>query len=207
MEFPTKSGQGVKGFSARAPPGRRTPARSAGAGCCTTPRHKTPLTDVRRVHYGFHPWFGHDVFVLDHGVRGGQVVYDARPDLENARALEVPAWMFDAGACAALTVCQRPCVSFQALRRLRRLLDACPSPGAGLEDQHPPAPSKGDADATDWLSPATHTPASGTGPRRATDLGDAGPGGPAAGHRPARPDAARVPGPGRRRASTRGRRP
>ncbi len=183
------------------------PAPGAAAPHDTTPRHKTPLTDVRRVHYAFHPWFGRDVFVLEQGVRGGQVVYDARPDQESARALEIPAWMFDAVACAALTVRDQPRVSFQALRGLRQLLGARPAPGAGVEDQHPPAPSKGDADATDRPFPATHAAAGGTGPRRPTNLGDAGPSGPAAGDRPARPDAARMPGAGRRRASTRGRRP
>src|SRR5262249_2887200 len=34
LEFPTKSGQGVNGFSVRTPPGKRTPATSAAAGCC-----------------------------------------------------------------------------------------------------------------------------------------------------------------------------
>ena len=34
VEFPTKSGQRVKGFSVRTLPGRHTPATSGGAGCC-----------------------------------------------------------------------------------------------------------------------------------------------------------------------------
>jgi hypothetical protein len=38
VEFPTKSGQGVNGFSVRTPPGTHTPARSAAAGCCRRPR-------------------------------------------------------------------------------------------------------------------------------------------------------------------------
>src|SRR5262249_21855066 len=33
VEFPTKSGQGVNGFSVRTPPGTHTPARSAVVGC------------------------------------------------------------------------------------------------------------------------------------------------------------------------------
>jgi hypothetical protein len=38
VEFPTKSGQGVNGFSVRTPPGTHTPATSAAAGCCRRPR-------------------------------------------------------------------------------------------------------------------------------------------------------------------------
>src|SRR5262249_36968376 len=38
VEFPTTGGQGFNGFSVRTPPGRRTPAKSAAAGCCRSPR-------------------------------------------------------------------------------------------------------------------------------------------------------------------------
>src|SRR5262245_45492921 len=178
------------------------PGTGAGAARCRTPQHKTTLIDVRSVRYPFHPWFGQEVYVLAQGRRHGQAVLDCRVDLDNARTLEVPAWMFDDAACVAAAVTSQPRVCFQALRRLRRLLDTGPCPPATVDDQHPCPPSKGDADGSEPAAPTPCSPdTASAGP---ADLGGTAPDGPAAGDPTPGPDASGLPRPATRRRNPRG---
>ncbi len=166
-----------------------------------THQHKTPPVDVGRIHYPFHPWFGCEVLIVDRAVRGGIAVFDCRLGSEDRRAVEVPAWMVDAVACAGIGLTAEPRVAPAALRRLRALLDAHRRTDGGLNDQHPFAPRKGDADAT--VMPvfpdpdACPRPADPVPPRPRLD---GTPGGhPAGGDPAAGPDAPRSQHRGRRR--------
>src|SRR5262245_47416327 len=171
------------------------PGTGEGGSRCRTPQHKTTLIDVRTVRYPFHPWYGREVYVLDQGVRHGQAVLDCRLGRENARALEIPAWMLDEAACSTARITTPPGVSFQALRRLRHLLDARSAPASSVDDQHPFGPSDGDADDPEPTTLAT----SDTRAASPADLGSTPRGNPAPRPPTPGPDAARSPGPSPRR--------
>lgn len=113
---------------------------------CRTRQHKTTLINVRAVRYPFHPWFGRDVFVCADFSRREQAVLHCRLDADAPRPLEIPAWMVDDTICATVTVTLQPRVSVSALRLLRQLLDTRLASAGSIDEQHPFAPSKGDAD-------------------------------------------------------------
>jgi hypothetical protein len=178
----------------RPPPASGSPGTGAVAPRCRTPQHKTPLIDVRTVRYPFHPWYGREVYVLDQGVRHGQAVLDCRLDRDHARALEIPAWMLDEAACSTARITTQPGVSFQALRRLRQLLDARSAPTSSVDDQHPFGPSNGDADDPERTDLAT-SPTPDTAAASRADLGGTSLDSPAPRRSTPGPDAAGLPGP------------
>ena len=146
--------------------GSGNPGRSAGVGCCTTPRHKTHGTesgDEVVVAYAWHSWAGKSVRV--HDVIERTTVSVARCSLVGApvvRTQEIPIWMLDAAACRPMHVAAGPVVALAALVALRSLLSeaitratAGPPPGAAIAS---PDHHRGDCYAT------PPPPASDTGP-------------------------------------------
>ena len=69
--------------------------------------------------------------------RSGYVRFQIRREGDlRPSALEVPQWMFDRAACAAMALASRPCVSVAQLRCLKALLISLPI-NAVVENQHP----------------------------------------------------------------------
>src|ERR687893_378637 len=117
----------------RCPPCRRAPQagcgsrlRSAGAGDCRTPRHKTHSTAVAAevvVAYSWHPWAGHLVHV--HEVLEREAGAWARCSLvgaDVARLREIPTWMLDASICRTMRRSSKPVAALSALVALQALL-------------------------------------------------------------------------------------
>lgn len=75
------------------------------------------------VRYRFHPWFGrsiHAVQTIRHGdERFIRVEYSVG---RRVRWIDLPAWMFDTGACASMILAESPAVHLDALVQLRTLL-------------------------------------------------------------------------------------
>ena len=103
------------------------PARDASGCGDRTQQRNTHSTESRVVRYRWHPWFGQEVWL--HQVRRGQpsagpvLRCGLTPDLD-AKAVEIPLWMFDAAACGAMPMATAPVVNTDALRELSRLVEA-----------------------------------------------------------------------------------
>jgi hypothetical protein len=146
--------------SRAAPSGRRgssPPAEGSRARCatgprCTTRSHKTHISECHEVLYRWHPWSGRSVFVLLKFVRGSEPVFRCRLSEDDATTpLEIPAWMFDRATCSRMRLTVTPRVACEHLVALRTLLRACGTATRtlqGLQDQHRPLNTTGDADAT-----------------------------------------------------------
>ena len=123
-----------------------TPARSANAGCCTTPRHNahgTGIPDDREVYYAWHPWAGktvrvHRVIRHSPGAIARCTAVEGEPP---ERSQELPVWMLDAAWCRKMRRVDEPVASLDALRALRALLGAVA--GDAEETGHPPIRSAG----------------------------------------------------------------
>ena len=108
-------------------PGCPLPARDASGSDDRTQQRNTHSTESRVVRYRWHPWFGQEVWV--HQVRRGQrspgpvLRCGLTPDLD-AKAVEIPLWMFDAEACGAMWMATAPVVNTDALHELTRVLEA-----------------------------------------------------------------------------------
>src|ERR1700681_2778207 len=103
---------------------------------CTTRRQNAHRTEERKVLYPWHPWAGCIVHI--HEViekAAGDVARCSHDDRASGRLLELPIWMFDRSACAAMRVEAFPRVDIAALQALRLLLDAMAIGGVagGLE--------------------------------------------------------------------------
>ena len=158
-----------------------------GESCDTTTRHKTHSTELE-VHYTWHPWFGLKVTTNRSCMRQGAVCLQATLERDGRlQQLEMPGWMFDRAACAAMPLADHPTVGIKHLRALRDLLTSA----AGtrdenlIETQHLDSSRKGDADEKkEKTSPHTtqsvsvtsdHADLAVTAPRSATEsLGPAG---------------------------------
>jgi hypothetical protein len=93
-------------------------------GDCTTRRQNAHGTDEREVLYPWHPWAGRFVRIKEVVVRKTGDVFRCvccDPSMEVVQ--ELPSWMFDRAACAAVRVLTNPLVDFAALRVLRALLN------------------------------------------------------------------------------------
>ena len=110
---------------------RRNKPRSAcagqgwnvGAGDCRSRLRNTHGTEEREVLYPWHAWSG--CIVRVDGVvekTAGDVVRCSRPGDITRLSQELPAWMFDRGACAAMRVEAIPQADVVALQALRALL-------------------------------------------------------------------------------------
>src|SRR4030095_3338015 len=105
------------------------PARGACASRDRSRQLNTHNTEFREVCYRWHPWFGRTVVVYEVLVKLGQSV--CRCGLEEERnrlSIEIPAWMFDSGACSCLRVMTASAVSTDALRALQALVRAMSPP-------------------------------------------------------------------------------
>ena len=101
---------------------------------CTTERRKTHKTDSAEVLYAWHPFYGQEVTIHGERNRRGTVVFVCSVGEDPKTApLEVPAWMLDAAVCRVLRPGQRVRVTVEALRLLRRTLDAAANV---IEAQH-----------------------------------------------------------------------
>src|SRR4029453_6774416 len=92
-------------------------APRAGAHGCRSRQLNTHNTEFREVCYRWHPWFGRPVGGYEVFVKLGQSV--CRCGLEEERnrlSIEIPAWMFDSGACSRLRVMAPSAVSTEDLR-------------------------------------------------------------------------------------------
>ena len=78
--------------------------------------------------YPWHPLHGERVRVYGRQGRAGrQILYiEVRPGLSR----EIPPWMCDAGACAAISIGGAR-VAIDALTELRTILDSCSVSGSG----------------------------------------------------------------------------
>ena len=117
---------------------------------CRSPDRNDHKTDVRRVLYPWHPWYGQQVIVRqtragDRGVLRCKVDDDRM--LDNR---EIRLWMFDAARCARMVPTSQPQVSWVALLELRRLLDETrpEEKPAAIEDRCPSTTEGTDATST-----------------------------------------------------------
>jgi hypothetical protein len=98
--------------------------RSECGSCGTTHQHKTHKTELREVHYPWHPLYRQSIPVrLEGRWKNGLV---ARCDPHNdvgRRGFDIPVWMLDCAVCSTMTLSQTALVDAEALRQLRQLLD------------------------------------------------------------------------------------
>jgi len=81
----------------------------------TTTRHKTYSTEFE-VHYPWHPWFGLKVTINRSCPRQGVVCVQVTLKQEGRlQSLEMPGWMFDRAACAAMSLAGHPAVGIKHL--------------------------------------------------------------------------------------------
>ena len=83
----------------------------------------------RNIFYEFHPWFGGELRVQGVVEKGMGVVRCTLQGDVQARALEVPLWMFDRLTCLSVRIRKRPQVDLAALDALQRLLAEVVRPG------------------------------------------------------------------------------
>jgi hypothetical protein len=103
---------------------------------CTTERRKTHKTDSAEVVYAWHPFYGQEVMIHGERNRRGTVVFACSIGEEPRTApLEVPAWMLDPAVCRIFRQGPSGRVTVEALRLLRRTLDAATNV---IEAQHQP---------------------------------------------------------------------
>ena len=107
-------------------------APSADARRCTTRRGNAHGTEEREVHYAFHPWTGCIVHIHEVIKKpSGDVVRCSRDGDATGRWLELPTWMLDRAACAAIRVEKGPCVHMAALSALMAVIRQASGDGDG----------------------------------------------------------------------------
>ena len=89
----------------------------------SSPRRKTHNLGftLRRLHYRWHPWYGRDLLTRKAGGANASTAYfcklpETGPELS---LLELPQWMFDEAACAAMRLELSPLVDSATLRQLQ----------------------------------------------------------------------------------------
>ncbi len=136
--------------AARIRPVLDTRVPSAADDGCTSPDHSDHRTDVRRVHYRWHPLYGQDVVVVGK-IGGSRGVYRCQlPDDGKHASREIPIWMFDRVLCSRMKSTPQPHVCWPALVDLKRLLEEIrQTEGSGLiEDRFQPTREESDATST-----------------------------------------------------------
>jgi hypothetical protein len=98
--------------------------RSECGSCGTTHQHKTHKTELREVHYPWHPLYRQSIPVrLEQRWKNGLVARcDPHSDV-GRRGFDIPVWMLDSAVCSTMTLSQTALVDAEALRQLRQLLD------------------------------------------------------------------------------------
>jgi hypothetical protein len=125
------------------------PEMSVGDSRCATLPHNVQKTKLT-VHYRWHPWFERSVDAIRTIRRETEVSIRVEYSVGNRqRWIDVPAWMFDTTACAAMIATQSPAVSCFALVELKALLSHAVSSESGfeIEPEHSSSPRQGDAHA------------------------------------------------------------
>jgi hypothetical protein len=84
-------------------------------------RHSTYRSQLARIAYPRHPLHGEQFRVVQRSKRGGEKILYLEARAGTSR--EIPGWMCDAGACAALSV-GKPQIGVEALNELRVVLTA-----------------------------------------------------------------------------------
>ena len=142
---------------------------------CTTERRKTHKTEAAEVFYAWHPFYGQEVTIHGERNRRGTVVFACSVGEDPKKApLEVPAWMLDVSICRVFRQGPSARVTVDALRLLRRTLDATANV---IEAQHQPiavggsdAPTHEDSkDTAQAVSSQSSDPAVSSGDRPASD--------------------------------------
>ena len=126
---------------------------------CDTPTPGAAVRDSTRqlqteqntelvIHYGWHPWAGKQVQVVQLIQRGSE------PSLRvecligrRVRRVDIPGWMFDRATCVIMVARDEPFVSFESLTALRGLLSAVVGRlgSETVEQEHLLSPLLGDA--------------------------------------------------------------
>jgi hypothetical protein len=115
--------------------------------CCTTEGLNNHKTEIREVHYRWHPWYGRQVVVRGIRHRRGGVALNCRADDDGASpVLEVPEWMFDSSVCSRVKQAGTATVDCRALQALRVLLASRFGIEVEVQTQHHPV-IPGGADA------------------------------------------------------------
>ncbi len=95
------------------------PGCCVAAQCCTTERRKTHKTDLAKVVYPWHPFYGLEVAVHGERNRRGAIVLICSAGDATKAPLEVPVWMFDTALCCTFRSEQTAQVTCDAPGRLR----------------------------------------------------------------------------------------
>ena len=90
----------------------------------TTHQHKTHKTELREVHYPWHPLYKQSIPVrLERRWKNGLVARcDPHSDV-GRRGFDIPVWMLDSAVCSTMILSQTALVDAETLRQLRHLLD------------------------------------------------------------------------------------
>jgi hypothetical protein len=106
----------------------------------TNSQSKTHSTEPREVRYRWHPWFERTVWIYEELDKNGVEIRRCRSEhSENARPLELPAWMFDEARCRCMQIQDMATVDCKALQGLKELLKQRKSQTGGdgiVESQH-----------------------------------------------------------------------
>lgn len=122
-----------------------SPVLGAHAPYGTTTRQNAHGTELE-VCYRWHPWFGHRVtLVRKLQKRTSDSVHVELERAGRSRLLELPSWMLDRAACAAMELRSEPRVECAHLRSLRELLQYVTARDA-IMVRDPGSPNSGDAD-------------------------------------------------------------
>ena len=117
---------------------------------CTSRQHNDHITETRELRYRWHCWYGRTVYIFGTFARVGQPAYRCALEIDADRLLEIPQWMFDAGACCGMVMVEKASVSIEALFDLKCLLlrtvEVADQSGV-LQDEHPKMPETGGAHA------------------------------------------------------------
>jgi hypothetical protein len=125
-------------------------ATDESGGDCTSRQHNDHITETRELRYRWHCWYGRPVYIFGAFARVGQPAYRCALEADADRLLEIPQWMFDAGACCGMVRVEKASVSIEALFDLKCLLlravEVADQSGV-LQDEHPKIPETGGAHA------------------------------------------------------------
>src|SRR5262245_29361914 len=83
---------------------------------CTNHQHKTHKTEVRKVHYPWHPLCGQEIPVrLERRWKNGWIARCDRDSDVGRRGFDIPGWMLDRALCSAMKLNATPFVDIEAL--------------------------------------------------------------------------------------------
>src|SRR5262249_696305 len=105
----------------------------------TTEGSNTHKTEIREVHYRWHPWYGRQVVVRGIRHRRGGVALNCRAGDDGASpVLEVPEWMFDFSVCSRVKQAGTAKVDCRELQGLKILLASRFGIELEVQTQHHP---------------------------------------------------------------------